>query len=194
MIKLTKEYWDNRYIENTARWDVGEISSPIKAYIDQLEDKEITILIPGAGNSYEAEYIHQKGFHNLVVVDISSEAVSNFKSRVPSFPNSHILNEDFFELKGFFDLIIEQTFFCAIDKELRMSYAKQMAALLNQGGKLVGLLFDDPLYEDHPPYGGSIEEYLTYFEPYFTIHKMDPCYNSISPRSGREVWIQLIKK
>ena len=95
---------------------------------------------------------------------------------------------------GGFDLIIEQTFFCAIDKNLRSSYAKKMAELLNAEGKLVGLLFNAPLNEDHPPYGGTIKEYVGYFEPYFNIEIMDPCYNSIEPRSGREVWIKMLKK
>jgi thiopurine S-methyltransferase len=69
-----------------------------------------------------------------------------------------------------------------------------MAELLNAEGKLVGLLFNAPLNEDHPPYGGTIKEYVGYFEPYFEIEIMEPCYNSIEPRSGREVWIKMLKK
>ena len=61
-------------------------------------------------------------------------------------------------------------------------------------GKLVGLLFDAPLNEDHPPYGGTIKEYIGYFEPYFNIEIMEPCYNSIQPRLGRELWIKMVKK
>jgi hypothetical protein len=30
--------------------------SPIKNYIDTLKDKDIAILIPGCGNTYEAAY------------------------------------------------------------------------------------------------------------------------------------------
>jgi len=55
---LSKEYWDNRYDSNTDRLDLGVVSPPIQSYIDQIDNKELSILIPGAGNSYEAEYLH----------------------------------------------------------------------------------------------------------------------------------------
>lgn len=191
---LTQSYWDNRYEEKTDRWDLGEVSPPIKTYLDQLIDNEMAILVPGAGNSYETEYLHRIGFKNVIVLDLSSKAIANFKKRVPTFPTKHVINQNFFDLHGFFDLIVEQTFFCAIDKKLRPAYAKKMAELLNKGGKLVGLLFDAPLNQDHPPFGGSVVEYKTYFEPYFEIETIDPCYNSHETRAGREVWIKMIKK
>ena len=193
-MKLTEEYWNNCYQSNDTRWDLGKISPPIESYISQLQYKELSILIPGGGNSHEAEYLLSKGFKDVYVVDISPFAIANIKSRVPNFPSNQLYNKDFFKLNGRFDLIIEQTFFCAIDKNLRSSYAKKMAELLNSDGKLVGLLFSAPLNQDHPPYGGTIKEYMDYFEPYFNIEIMDPCYNSIVPRSGREVWIKMIKK
>ena len=193
-MKLTEEYWNNCYRSNDTRWDLGKISPPIEAYISQLQDNELSILIPGGGNSHEAEHLLKKGFKDVFVVDISPFAIANIKSRVPNFPSNQLYNKDFFKLNGRFDLIIEQTFFCAIDKNLRSSYAKKMAELLKSEGKLVGLLFSTPLNQDHPPYGGTIKEYIGYFDPYFNIEIMDACYNSIEPRSGREVWIKMIKK
>ena len=193
-MKLTEDYWNNCYQNNDTRWDLGKISPPIQEYISQLTNKELSILIPGGGNSHEAEYLLNNGFKNVFVVDISPFAISNIKERVPNLPVSQLFNEDFFNLNGKFDLIIEQTFFCAIDKNLRPAYSKKMAELLHSGGKLVGLLFDAPLNEDHPPYGGNKKEYIGYFEPYFDIEIMAPCYNSIEPRSGREIWVKMIKK
>ena len=57
VIKLGKEYWEEKYAKNSTGWNIGYISTPIKEYIDQLQNKSIKILIPGAGNSYEAEYL-----------------------------------------------------------------------------------------------------------------------------------------
>ena len=193
-MKLTEEYWNNCYQNNDTRWDLGKISTPIEAYFNQLNNKELSILIPGGGNSHEAEYVFRKGFKNVFVVDISPFAIANIKKRVPSFPSNQLFNIDFFKLIDTYDLIVEQTFFCAIDKNLRQAYARKVADLLKPQGKLVGLLFDAPLNEDHPPYGGTTKEYMGYFEPYFDIEIMEPCYNSIEPRSGREVWIKMIKK
>ena len=54
---LSQSYWNNRYLENDFGWDTGSITTPLKTYIDGLTDKSLKILIPGAGNSYEAEYL-----------------------------------------------------------------------------------------------------------------------------------------
>ena len=62
---LNEDYWDSRYHEKTTGWDVGYITTPIKEYIDQIIDKSLKVLIPGGGNSYEAEYLHHQGFNNV---------------------------------------------------------------------------------------------------------------------------------
>jgi SAM-dependent methyltransferase len=189
-----KEFWDTKYRNNNIGWDVGEITTPLKEYFDHIEDKAVSILIPGAGNSYEAEYLHKLGFKNVVIIDISPTVIANFKNRVPDFPTAHCVNTNFFELSGRFDFIIEQTFFCAIDKSLRADYAKKAYELLKPGGKIVGLLFNAPLNEDHPPYGGDIKEYKTYFNSYFEIEIMEEAYNSIEPRAGRELFVKMKSK
>jgi hypothetical protein len=66
-----------------------------------------------------------------------------------------------------------------------------MVELLKPSGKLVGLLFNIPLNDDKPPYGGSLEAYRELFPKYFKIEKMEPAYNSIPPRAGNEVFISL---
>ncbi|TVZ27464.1 thiopurine S-methyltransferase [Gillisia sp. Hel_I_86] len=185
---LDKNYWATRYKENRIKWDIGEASTPIKAYIDQVEDKSLKILIPGSGNSYEAEYLHLQGFTNVFVVDIAKEPLENLKSRVPSFPEEHLLQQDFFDLDLQFDLILEQTFFCALNINLRPKYVEKMKGLLKENGKLAGLFFDFELTKFGPPFGGSQEEYKKLFQPFFEILKLENCYNSISPRSGNELF------
>ena len=191
---LSANAWNNRYLNDDIGWDLGEVSPPLKAYFDQLENKEIKILIPGGGNSYEAEYLLQKGFKNVFVVDLSETAIINIKSRIPSFPSSQLINGDFFDLNNTFDLIIEQTFFCAINPELRNAYVSKMTNLLKQNGKLVGVMFNVPLYKNRPPFGGDKKEYTDYFKPFFKIEIMDTCYNSYHNRKGKELFIKLLKK
>ena len=50
-MKEEQSYWTKRYQEESTGWDIGYPSTPLKEYIDQLEDKSISILIPGAGNA-----------------------------------------------------------------------------------------------------------------------------------------------
>lgn len=190
-MELDEIFWNDKYISGQMGWDIGYVSTPLKEYIDQLPDKNIRILIPGGGNSHEAEYLYRQGFKNVEVVDISAIPLRNFKKRVPLFPEQNLLHQDFFELNGQYDLILEQTFFCALDPSLREDYVRQMLRLLKSSGKLVGLLFNIPLNDDKPPYGGNLEEYRALFSKYFKIEKMEPAYNSIPPRAGNEVFISL---
>ena len=194
MMQLSEEFWNNRYLEKDTGWDLGTISTPLKEYIDQISDKNTRILIPGGGNSHEAEYLFLNGFKNVSVIDFSKTALNNIKNRIPEFPNSQLIHADFFSLNQTFDLVIEQTFFCAINPTLRAKYASKMNEVLEEKGKLVGLLFDAKLNEKHPPFGGNKEEYLGYFNPYFQIKIMENCYNSNDKRKNQELFINFIKK
>ena len=69
-----------------------------------------------------------------------------------------------------------------------------MNELLKPKGKLVGLLFCVPLYDNRPPFGGNKEEYIPYFTPYFDIEIMETSYNSVSDRKNDELFIKFIKK
>ena len=191
---LDESFWDKKYKSEQTGWDIGYISTPLKEYFDQLTNKDLKILIPGGGNSYEAEYLHNKGFTNIFVVDLSETALSNLQKRVSNFPLDHLIHSNFFELEGSFDLIIEQTFFCALNPNLRPEYAVKMNELLSPKGKLVGLLFCVPLYDNRPPFGGSKEEYILYFSPYFNLEIMETSYNSVSERKNDELFIKFIKK
>ena len=186
-------YWDQRYKNENTGWDIGKISTPLKTYIDQLEDKSIRILIPGAGSAYEAEYLYANGFINTHIIDVSKTAIEKFKSRCPSFPRNQVFNINFFEHLGQYDLILEQTFFCALSPSLRENYVTQMGALLRPKGKLVGVLFKNRFPFEGPPFGGDQDEYHALFKKTFEIEILEDCYNSISPRMGNELFIMLTK-
>ncbi|RNI27997.1 methyltransferase domain-containing protein [Rufibacter immobilis] len=192
---LDKEYWEQRYRQNQTQWDAGQITPPLKAYVDQLTQKSIRILVPGGGNGHEAEYLHQNGFSNVYLLDFAAEPLRQFQERVPSFPAQHLLHQDFFELtEQPFDLVLEQTFFCALPREVRPSYARQMFQLLKPGGKLVGVLFSEEFEQEGPPFGGSPFEYQAYFEPYFQFRTFEPCTNSHPRRQGRELFMVLERR
>ena len=190
--KKLEQYWTDRYDNQLTGWDIGYPSTPLVAYIDQLTSKELSILIPGAGNAYEAEYLHQKGFTHVHVLDISASPLEALTKRVPDFPENHLIQENFFQHQGQYDLIFEQTFFCSFEPlvETRSLYAKKMNELLKAGGKLVGLWFKHPLdiASGRRPFGGSKEEYIGHLAPYFEIHVLEDSYNSIKPRMGNELF------
>ncbi len=188
-----KAYWEARWANNQTGWDIGYASTPIKTYVDGLEDKSINVLIPGCGNAYEGQYMHDQGFTNVHLIDIAQGAIDRIADAAPTFPKDQLILGDFFQHQGQYDLIIEQTFFCALEKDQRDAYAAKMFELLKPGGRLVGVLFDDPLFEEHPPYGGNKHAYLPIFEKHFEIEVFERAYNSIKPRADRELFISLRK-
>ncbi|WP_062061051.1 methyltransferase domain-containing protein [Aquimarina longa] len=187
-MKLDKKYWKNRYHDKQTRWDIGFASPPLITYFDQLINYNTKILIPGCGNAYEAEYLFRKGFKNVYILDHVEDVLLNFKKRCPEFPSDNLICDDFFKHTNTFDLIIEQTFFCAIPPEQREEYVQKMAALLSSKGKIVGLLFDTKFNHKGPPFGGRKKEYELLFSNYFTIKTLENCYNSIDPRMGNELF------
>jgi methyl halide transferase len=190
-----KEAWSEAYKEGRTKWDLGNPAPPLTEYFESIADKSVRILIPGAGNAYEAEYLHNAGFENVFVLDWAPEPLENLLARYPDFPKENLLCENFFEHKGQYDYIVEYVFFCAIDPGLRANYAKKVHELLKDGGKLVGILFDDPMEgKEGPPFGGSKEEYRNYFEPYFDLLEYETAKNSVKPRLGRELFCEFRKK
>ena len=185
-------FWSSRYEEGRTGWDIGYPSPPITDYLDQVADKSLRILIPGAGNAYEAEYAWRLGFTNVHVLDVAEQPLRAFADRVPDFPPEQLIQGDFFEHVGQYDLILEQTFFCSFPPlpATRSAYAEKMHALLAPGGKLVGLWFDIPLTGDleKRPFGGTRAEYLGYFAPFFSMESFATATNSIKPRAGRELF------
>ncbi|TDQ13550.1 thiopurine S-methyltransferase [Algoriphagus boseongensis] len=193
MVDLDENFWTSRYEQGYTGWDIGSVSTPIYQYLCQIENKNIKLLVPGAGNAHEIKAAWELGFRNVFLLDISEIPINNFLEKNPDFPESQTFHQDFFSHNGRYDLILEQTFFCALDPNLRNKYASKMHELLNPEGKLVGVLFNRIFQNPGPPFGGSEKEYRTYFDPFFKYNTYEECKNSIPARAGSEWWINLQK-
>jgi methyl halide transferase len=187
------QYWDNRYLNNETGWDMNQVSPPLKGYIDSLENKDLKILIPGCGNAYEAEYLLEKGFKNVTLIDFSKVVTDKLKDKYKDKLIS-IVNENFFDHSGNYDLILEQTFFCALDPSLREKYVEKCYNLLNDAGKIAGVLFNKKFAPVEPPFIATDEEYRKLFEPFFTFLKFDSCNSSVPARMGYELFFEFEKK
>ena len=192
--KLDENYWEERWINEKTGWDIGYSSPAIEEYILQYPNKEASILIPGCGNAYEVEFLWNRGFSNITVLDISTTAVQILRDKYQGKKGVTVICEDFFNHHGKYDLVIEQTFFCALHPDFRPQYVNKMHGLLNKGGRIIGVLFNRVFEKDGPPFGGSVLEYQNLFNNDFEIQKMEECYNSIEARKGSEVFINLQKQ
>jgi hypothetical protein len=164
-------------------------------------DKDLPILIPGAGRAYEAEALHRLGYRQVHVLDWAEEPLQALRERVPDFPAEHLHQEDFFAHQApdgaGYRVLIEQTFFCAIDPKRRPDYVAHAARLLAPRGVLLGLLFQDPLNDashgQGPPYGGDAATYRRLFAQHFDLEHLATAEHSIPPRAGRELLIRARK-
>ncbi len=185
------DFWDQRYQNKQTGWDAQQVTTPIKEYIDQVENKSLKILIPGCGNAHEAEYLLAKGFQNITILDYAPTVVEELQKKYKDRKEIKVICQDFFQHTEQYDLVLEQTFFCALLPSQREDYVQQMRKIILPKGRLVGVLFNKDFGNDHPPYGGSLDEYQKIFKPYFQIQTMEKCYNSIPPRRDAEIFINL---
>ncbi|MCS7073932.1 MAG: TPMT family class I SAM-dependent methyltransferase, partial [Bacteroidia bacterium] len=112
--QLNQDYWNQRYLNQETGWDMGMPSPPLIAYLEQITNKDTKILIPGCGNAYEAEWLVNHHFTNVTVLDIAPEVVKRVTNKLKN-SKVRVVLEDFFEHTETYDLILEQTFFCAIE-------------------------------------------------------------------------------
>lgn len=192
---LNQQYWNDRYAENATGWDLGEAAPALTNYFNTLKDKDIQIMIPGCGNAYEAEYLLAHGFEAVTLVDISPLLMDQLRRKFARYAGQQLqlVNDDFFNLNGQYDLIIEQTFFCALNPSLRKKYVDQMLKLLKPGGVLAGLLFNRE-FVSSPPFGGSREEYIQLFSNDFHLLQLEVSAHSVTPRAGTELFFVFQKK
>ncbi len=195
MKKLNAKFWERRWQEQQTGWDIGQASPPLMQYAERLLNQNPRILIPGAGRAYEAIALHQLGFTQVYVCDWVDSAFDHLRQTAPDFPKDHLLVSDFFDLplSEELDLILEQTFFCAIDPSLRPRYVEKTHSMLKPGGRIAGVLFARPFPFEGPPFGGTKTEYETLFSSHFTILNLDISPDSIAPRLGNELFVELLK-
>ena len=111
--------------------------------------------------------------------------------------NTRILHMNFFELdpayNEIYDLLIEQTFFCAISPEQRPMYVATVARALKKGGMLAGLFYHTG-QEGGPPFNTTQDDIVKSFSDSFEIRELAQAKNSAEQRKDKEWLAILVKK
>jgi len=187
---LNGEYWEQRYQNNDTPWDIGYAAPAFINFMEGVDFKSKSILIPGAGNAYEAKWLIDHGANDVTVVDISQSVIEKLKMQYEGNDVIKFINLDFFNLQGNYDLIFEQTFFCALPPNSRPEYVKKMNSLLSSEGTLFGLLFNKVFDKSGPPFGGDTREYFELFSSVFKYFEVDYLPISIPPRINSEIFFK----
>lgn len=195
-VKLDPAYWDERYRIGSTGWDLGEANSGLVDAVAQRLTSSSRVLIPGAGRAYEARALWTRGHREVFVLDWSATAIEEVRAATSAEQvgltqqqlDARLLVGDFFTHRGRYDVLVEQTFFCAIAPARRGEYVRQAAELLKPGGRWIGLLFDRHFPNAGPPFGGSLAEYRGLFGEAFEIETLAPSQISVPPRRGSEAF------
>jgi methyl halide transferase len=193
----TQEDWQRHYDEDDLGWDLGQVSPP---FVNLFESKTIfpgKTLVPGCGRGHEVIFFAENGFE-VTAVDFSLGAINHLQSTVQERKlKCEILHMNFFEMdagyNGTFDMLIEQTFFCAISPEQRTSYVSTVARALKQGGMLAGLFYHTG-EEGGPPFNTTREDIVKHFSDLFEIRQLTKAEDSAEKRKNKEWLVILIKK
>ena len=193
----SQEDWQRHYDEDDLGWDLGHVAPP---FVDLLESNAIMpckTLVPGCGRGHEVIFLAENGF-DLTAVDYSIGAVNHLNSVILERKlNIKVLNLDFFELDSthdcLYDLLIEQTFFCAISPSQRPLYVETVARILKKGGMIAGLFYHTG-QEGGPPFNTTRQDIIKYFSGSFEIRELTQAKNSAEKRKDKEWLAILIKK
>jgi methyl halide transferase len=193
----TQKDWQRHYDEDDLGWDLGQVAPP---FANLFESKTIfpgKTLVPGCGRGHEVIFLAENGFE-VTAVDFSLGAINHLKTTVQERKlKCEILHMNFFEMDTVhneaFDLVIEQTFFCAISPEQRTSYVSTVARALKQSGMLVGLFYHTK-DEGGPPFNTTREDIVKHFSDSFEILQLKKAEDSAEQRKNKEWLVILIKK
>ena len=185
------EFWDQRYLENNTKWDLGG-PTPILSHYLQTNNIEGKACVLGCGNGHDAIELSKFNM-DVYAVDFSIHAINNLKDKLSSNESIKLVHKDIFSLsKDYadnFDIVFEYTCYCAIDPDRRREYFDMVHRILNQGGKLLGIFipFDKNMHnEEGPPYGVSEDEIIALTKGNFNILENSFSALSINKRAGRE--------
>jgi SAM-dependent methyltransferase len=189
--------WQGLYEANDMRWDLGEVAPPFIKLWEAGKLPVGKVLIPGCGRGHEVMFLAENGF-DVTGVDFAEGATSYLeKTLMERNLNGRVVHQDFFKLDethtGVYDLVLEQTFFCAINPSLRSDYCNTVARILKPGGKLIGLFYNTG-EEGGPPHNTTREDVEKVFSESFAIHKLEITTWSIERRSGKELLTILEKR
>ena len=198
-LNLSPTAWENRYLQGTTGWDLGQPAPALSAWVESQgpSEKAASAIVLGAGRGYDALLFARHGFQ-VTAVDFAPSAIAALTQAAKAEQLSLTgLEQDIFTLlpewQGQFDYVVEHTCFCALDPSLRPAYVHLTANLLVPQGELMAVFFthDRP---GGPPFGLSIPELTELFIPYFEVLSLDPVAVSVPARRGEEHFARLRRR
>lgn len=189
--------WQKHYDEDDLQWDIGEVSPAILQLVKENKIPPGKAIVPGCGQGHEVVFLAENGFQ-VTGVDFAEGAVKLLRHSLEakSLPGQ-VLQRNFFELEAehdaCYDLLLEQTFFCAIEPNDRPKYVATANRILKPGALLAGLFYQTG-EEGGPPFNTTQEDIIEHFSEMFEIETLEITSHSVDKRAEKELLVLLRKK
>ncbi|KAJ3195652.1 hypothetical protein HK101_011467 [Irineochytrium annulatum] len=170
--------WEKRWVDKLTQWDLGRSTPGLLDALDSLLKETSgeslkTAVVPGCGRGYDVVTFAKRNI-KCTGVDLSPTCVETaneyIKSQGVDLAMGHVEVANFFDFKSdpACDILYDQTFLCALTKNLRSDWARAVAAIVRPGGYLITYMFPlKPDSEKGPPYALSVEKYHELLDPTF---------------------------
>ncbi len=187
-------FWGERYQRGELNWDLGEPSPPFRRLHDDGIITPCRVAVPGCGSGWEVSWLAANGYR-VTGIDFAPEAIGHTRRRLADDGlEAELVCADLFDLPetlaGRFDLVLEQTCFCAIDPTRRVDYVAAVHGLLTPGGRLVALFYGHGK-EGGPPFTTTPDEVRALFSGCFRVDSLAVTPHSHERRRGEE-WLGML--
>jgi len=188
--------WQGHYDSGECPWDLGEVAPPFRRLLEEGRLNPGSLIVPGCGRGHEVLYFARNGF-DVTAVDYTEGAVTTLGERLREQNiQAQVLRQSFFDLDTShdkqYDMMLEQTFFCAIHPDQRADYVATASRILKQGGRLFGLFYETG-EEGGPPFNTTEQNIHDQFSDRFRVFSLEKCDHSIERRQGKE-WLAILEK
>jgi SAM-dependent methyltransferase len=171
ILKMSRDYWENRYQTGDMQWEKGAPSPGLVDFLAANPDlPRGSVCVPGCGTGHDVREFAKAGF-DAFGFDLAPSAIrlSEEKTAVAGLTAKFQL-ADFLrdEPTQQFDWLFEHTLFCAIQPTERDDYVRAVLRWLKPGGNYLAVNYFIP-DTDGPPFGVGREEIWERFSPHFNL-------------------------
>jgi len=182
--------WEGRYQADDAPWDLGAAPPHLDDLVASLALRPLDVLIPGGGRGHDAVPWARAG-HRVTVLDVAPTAIAQGRVVLAAHGvEVECVVGDLFDLPAglvnAFDVVWEQTCFCAIDPAQRVAYVEAMAAALRPCGRLHGVLWEHGK-EGGPPWSITPTVVQQALETCFDVERLERI-----PDWGKRRWNEFV--
>ena len=196
---MDQAFWQGIYDEGPPRFDLKGPSAPFVDWLEANQPPAGRAIVPGCGFGHDVLELARRGW-DAVGVDFADTPVQSGRAAAAkaglaakaTFVQQDVLTLD---QPAEYDLLFEQTCYCAIEPHRRDEYVRFAARVVKPAGTLVFVVFPVDGRSGGPPFNIGVEEVPLRFAADFDLVRIGaPARASAPARTGKELFAELRRK